>query len=50
MYLEARDLVGAPEQSVYILRNGFAGWQQKYGSDANITANYDAEGWSQGYY
>ena len=39
----------AKEQKVYVLHEGFVGWQAKYGLDPLLTENYNKELWEDGY-
>ena len=38
------------EQKVYVLDQGFVGWQEKYGEDSRLTEGYRREIWSGGYW
>lgn len=38
------------EQKVYVLSQGFVGWQQKYGTDERLTEDYVKELWEEGGY
>lgn len=36
--------------NVYVLEHGFRNWQKEFGTDKNLTENYDCEGWAKEYY
>lgn len=38
------------EQTVYVLDQGFVGWQEKYGADVRLTEGYRKELWEDGYW
>jgi len=38
------------DQVVYVLEQGFVGWQEQYGEDANLTEGYRREIWKDGYW
>jgi hypothetical protein len=38
------------EQKVYILRDGFVGWQERYGEDSRLTESYLKSLWKDGYW
>ena len=37
------------EQKVYVLDQGFVGWQEKFGEDTRLTEGYRKEIWKDGY-
>lgn len=37
--------VTAAGQTVYVLENGFSGWQQRYGEDERLTEGYVKDLW-----
>ncbi len=45
---EAKDLAG--QQKVYVLDQGFVGWQELYGEDERLTEGYRKELWQEGYW
>lgn len=38
------------EQKVYVLDQGFVGWQEIYGEDSRLTEGYRKEIWENGYW
>ena len=38
------------EQKVYVLEQGFVGWQEKFGEDSRLTEGYRKEIWKEGYW
>ena len=38
------------EQKVYVLDQGFVGWQEVYGTDERLTEGYRKELWEDGYW
>ncbi len=38
------------EQKVYVLDQGFVGWQEVYGTDERLTEGYRKELWADGYW
>jgi rhodanese-related sulfurtransferase len=38
------------EQKVYVLDQGFVGWQERYGEDSRLTEGYRKEIWKEGYW
>jgi Cdc25 family phosphatase len=41
---------GPVEQKVYVLDQGFVGWQELYGEDERLTEGYRKELWQDGYW
>lgn len=37
------------EQKVYVLDQGFVGWQERFGEDPRLTEGYRKEIWKNGY-
>jgi Cdc25 family phosphatase len=37
------------EQKVYVLDQGFVGWQERFGEDTRLTEGYRKEIWKDGY-
>jgi hypothetical protein len=37
------------EQKVYVLDQGFVGWQERFGEDPRLTEGYRKEIWQNGY-
>ncbi len=42
--------VEGKEQKVYVLDQGFVGWQEVYGTDERLTEGYRKELWEDGYW
>jgi hypothetical protein len=38
------------EQKIYVLDQGFVGWQERYGEDSRLTEGYRKEIWKEGYW
>jgi len=47
---EWEDVDEVKEQKVYVLDQGFVGWQQEYGEDTRLTEGYRKELWKDGYW
>lgn len=46
---EWEDVKEKKEQKVYVLDQGFIGWQQVYGEDERLTEGYVKDLWKDGY-
>jgi len=46
---EWEDVEEKREQKVYVLDQGFVGWQEKFGEDPRLTEGYRREIWENGY-
>lgn len=44
-----KDSSGLSKQEVYVLDQGFVGWQEKYGRDERLTDNYAPDIWTDYY-
>jgi hypothetical protein len=38
------------QQKVYVLKDGFVGWQERYGEDTRLTEGYEKRLWQNGYW
>lgn len=47
---EWEDVDEVKEQKVYVLDQGFVGWQQEFGEDTRLTEGYRKELWKDGYW
>lgn len=47
---EWEDVEEKKEQKVYVLDQGFVGWQERFGEDSRLTEGYRKEIWKEGYW